>query len=200
MRHLTVFVVVLFTSLAYAQLGQAAGGFADAQERDLERKHQLQMQREAQQYALELQRLQAQNSAAMNASAQTMAKDVSASGNNFLEVCSSIEISPDKMNAADLANMSRCQGFMQGLGDGVGVATAVIKQSNPALNLKGSISDLGICFPVEVNYLQVIRVVLKYIREHPEQAHLPSAVLAFTADLQAFPCTAVSADKPTQKP
>jgi len=187
----------------YGQWGGFAQGVADAQQRDLERQHQLQMQREAEQTALKIARIQAQNAAArvndINASAQTMAKDVSSSGNNFLEICSSVEIPADKMGAADLANMNRCQGFMEGLRDGVGVAAAVIQHSNPKLNLKGSISDLGICFPDEVNLLQVIRVVLKYVREHPEQAHSPSAVLVFTADLQAFPCATVTTE-PAQKP
>jgi hypothetical protein len=104
------------------------------------------------------------------------------------------------MNAAELANINRCQGFMQGLRDGVGVATTIIQHSNPALNLKGSVSDLGICFPDGVVLLQDIRVVLKYIREHPEQAHLPSAVLVVAANLQTFPCATLPTDKPAQKP
>ena len=204
MKCAGVFTVAMLTIFAH---GQASVGFAQAQEQDLQRKHQLQMQREAAQYAQELARIQAQNAAARandisSASAQTSANamDVAASGTNFLELCSSVEISPDKMNVADLANMHRCQGFMEGLRDGIGVAAAVIQHSNPSLNLKGSISDLGICFPDEASLLQVIRVVLKYIREHPEQAHLPSAVLVFSADLQAFPCAAPPTDNPAQKP
>lgn len=126
--------------------------------------------------------------------------DISASGTNFLEICSAIEIPPDQMNVADVANMDRCQGFMQGLEDGVAVATAVIQGSNPHLNLKGSIADLGICVPDQVNLLQGIRVVLKYIREHPEQAHLQSATLVFTADLQAFPCAIPPTTGTAQKP
>jgi len=203
MRHLAIFVVVMVSSLGYAQLGAAAGGFAEAQERDLERKHQLQMQREAEQTALEIARMQAQNARATDissASAQTLAKDVSASGNNFLEICSSLEMSPDKMNIADLANRQRCGAFIQGLRDGVAVATAVIRNSNPSANLKGSISDLGICVPDQVDIMQVIRVALKYIRDQPEQAHLPSAALVFTANLQAFPCATAPTDKPAQKP
>ena len=204
-RPLGILIFAILVSIrGYGQLGGLAQGIADAQERDLERRHQLQMQREAEQTALAIARIQAQNAAArtgdMSASIQTMAKDVSASGNDFLEVCSSVEIPPEKVNAADLANMHRCQGFIQGLRDGVAVATAVIHQSNPSLNFKGSIADLGICFPDGVNLPQVIRVVLKYIREHPEQSHLPSAALVFTADLQAFPCANLPTEKPSQKP
>jgi len=183
MKRLAAFVIVMISSFAYAQLGQAAGGFADAQQRDLERRQQLQMQREAQQYASALARLQAQNAAALSASSQTLAKDISASGNNFLEICASVEIPPDKMNAADVANMYRCQGFMLGLRDGAGLILQLVQQSTPNPNPKGEISDFGICIPDEVSVLQAIRVVLKYIREHPEQAHLQSATLVFAADL-----------------
>jgi hypothetical protein len=207
MRYARVLGLLVFattlTIRGYGQWGGVAQGIADAQQRDLERQHQLQMQREAEQTALQIARIQAQSAAArandISASSQTLAKDISSSGNNFLEICSSLDIPPDKMNAADLVNMHRCEVFMQGLRDGVAVATAVIRNSNPSANLKGSISDLGICVPDQVDLLQVIRVSIKYIRDHPEQAHLPSAALVFTADLQAFPC-AVSTDKPAQKP
>jgi len=161
------------------------------------------MQREAEQYALELARIQAQDAAArandVSASAQTLAKDVSASGNEYLAICSSLEIPADKVNATDLAAIYRCQGFMEGLRDGVGVATSIVQHSNPTLNLKGSMSDLGICFPDGVVLLQDIRVVLKYIREHPEQTHLPSAVLVVAANLQAFPCATPPTGNPAQK-
>jgi hypothetical protein len=208
MKYVRGLVILIFATMSvrgHGQWGGFAQGVAEAQQRDLERQHQLQMQREADQTALEIARLQAQNAAARandisSASAQTLAKDVSASGNNFLEICSSLEIPPDKMNAADLANMHRCEGFMQGLRDGVAVATAVIRNSKPGINLNGSISDLGICVPDQVNLLQVIRVAVKYIRDHPEQAHLPSAALVFTADLQAFPCATPAANQAAQKP
>jgi hypothetical protein len=205
-RGLIVLIFAMTLSIrGYGQWGGVAQGIADAQERDLERQHQLQMQRDAEKTALEIARIQAQNATARandisTASAQTLAKDVSASGNNFLEICSSLDISPDKMNAADVANMHRCEGFMQGLRDGVAVATAVIRNSNPSVTLKGSISDLGICVPDQVNLLQIIRVAIKYIRDHPEQAHLPSAALVFTADLQAFPCAPQTTVLPAQKP
>ena len=89
--------------------------------------------------SLELARIQAQNAAAASTSTRNVATDVSASGNAFLEICSSVEIAPDKVNASDLANISRCQGFIQGLRDGVAITSAVIQHSNPSLNLKGSI-------------------------------------------------------------
>jgi hypothetical protein len=51
-----IVIVLLLCGAGYGQLGAAVGGFNDAQERHLERKHQLQMQREAEQTALEIAR------------------------------------------------------------------------------------------------------------------------------------------------
>src|SRR6266700_2987044 len=82
------------------------------------------------------------------------------------------------------------KGYMLGFSDGVGVSIALLQHDNPSLaSLKGSVEDFGICFPEGVNLPQAIRVVLKYIRQHPEQAHLPSATLIVMAELDAFHCT-----------
>jgi hypothetical protein len=107
----------------------------------------------------------------VSAKAQSPSNDISASGNQFLEVCSSVDLPVDKATAIDLRNMGLCQGYMQGFSDGAGVSILLLQHDNPSLaSLKGSLEDFGICFPEGVNLLQVIRIVLKYIREHPEQA------------------------------
>ena len=128
--------------------------------------------------------------------AQTQPMDISASGNNFLEICSSVDVPVVKATATDVRNMGLCQGYMDGLRDGVGVSIAILQHDNPSLgSLKGSVEDFGICFPEGVNLMQAIRVVLKYIRDHPGQAHLPSATLIVMAELDAFHCA-----KPVQRP
>ena len=98
-------------------------------------------------------------------------------------------------NEMDFLNVGRCQGFMVGLRDGIVISLALLRHDNPSLaSLKGSEEDFGICFPDGVEIGQMIRVTLKYIRQHPEQAHLHSAQLVFMAELDAFPCS-----KPAQK-
>jgi hypothetical protein len=43
--------------------------------------------------------------------------------------------------------------------------------------------------PGRVERGQVVRVVVKYVKEHPEQLHLPAVVLTKTALVNAFPCS-----------
>jgi hypothetical protein len=131
----------------------------------------------------------------LGSTAQTATKDISDSGNRFLEVCASTEKPPAEMNDNDFVNAGLCQGFMLGLGSGIGIATAAAHQLNPNLDLKGTAEDIGICLPDEVELGQLTRVTLKYIRDHPEQAHLRSATLVTMAEINAFPCA-----KPAQKP
>ena len=120
--------------------------------------------------------------------AQT-AKDISDSGNRFLEICSSIEKPSGQVNELDLLNSGACTGFMLGLGDGVALSIQMLKHNDNSLSyLKGSMEDLAICIPSDVEVGQLIRVVLKYIREHPEEAHLRSAELVVLAEFNAFPC------------
>ncbi len=57
MKCAVLVLVVTLSSLGYGQIGAAVAGYNEAQERDLERKHQLQMQREAEQTALEIARI-----------------------------------------------------------------------------------------------------------------------------------------------
>ncbi len=43
------------------------------------------------------------------------------------------------------------------------------------------------CMPKEVTNQQRIKIVLKYINNHPEQLHLPASFLIITAYSEAFP-------------
>jgi Ssp1 endopeptidase immunity protein Rap1a len=136
------------------------------------------------------------------ANAQSRPNDISESGNRFLEVCSVDEKPMAQWNERDFLNGGVCEGFMMGLRDGIGMSIALLQHDYPSLApLKGSIEDLGVCFPDGSDRGQMIRVTLKYIRQHPEQSHLPSAELVFMAELDAFPCTRPTTSKPsTQQP
>ncbi len=127
--------------------------------------------------------------------AETNAKNIADSGNRYMEICSSTEKAPDKFDEMDFLNSGLCQGFMMGFRDGVGVSIGWFKLDKPSLAyLKDSVEDLGACIPDGVELGQLTRVTLKYIREHPEHAHLPSAALILMAERDAFPCA-----KPVQK-
>jgi hypothetical protein len=53
-----------------------------------------------------------------------------------------------------------------------------------------AMEDVGICIPDSVENGQLLRIVMKYIRNHPEQSHKLSAMLVFNAEFYAFPCAA----------
>jgi Ssp1 endopeptidase immunity protein Rap1a len=134
--------------------------------------------------------------------ALTPDKDISASGKRFVEICSSTEKVPEKWNEIDFLNQGLCQGFMTGFNDGSGVAIAVLSVKNSSLsNLTDLVANLGICIPDGVEKGQLIRLALKYIREHPAEAHEPSSALVFKSEFLAFPCAApVSTSAPAPKP
>jgi hypothetical protein len=45
------------------------------------------------------------------------------------------------------------------------------------------------CIPIGVSTGQGARVVIKYLRDHPEQLHEDGPILTFNALIAAFPCT-----------
>jgi len=115
MKYTAVFLLVFLSPLAH---GQAIVGFEQAQQQDLERKHALQMQREAEQYALELARIQAQSKAAQPIQAQPLWE----SGNAFLQHCAASLQKADQPNTqtdSELFEGITCSGFLRGLEEGV---------------------------------------------------------------------------------
>lgn len=119
-------------------------------------------------------------------------QNISTSGNEYLEICSVLEKPQKQLTEVDFLHSGLCEGFMLGLQDGVGMSFSFMKKGEA-----GSMEDIGVCFPAgdTLELGQIVRVVLKYIRQNPEQAHLQSATLVFMATRAAFPCA-----KPTQKP
>ena len=120
---------------------------------------------------------------AVSANAQN---DIAESGNNFLVVCSAIDKPQDQLNEVDFLQLGVCQGYMQGLQDGIGLAFSVTKKG------EGSLEDLGVCFPSDgtVTTQQMTRISLKYIKDNPEKSHQRTATLVVLAAKNAFPCAA----------
>ena len=48
------------------------------------------------------------------------------------------------------------------------------------------------CLPEGVGQEQFIRVILKYIDQHPEKLHIPAAQIVYDAANAAFPCPAAA--------
>ena len=69
-------------------------------------------------------------------------------------------------------------GFVTGINYGTGFAEEKTKQKVPT----------PFCDPKGVETGQLLRIVLKYISNHPENAHLPTARLIMLALGEAYPC------------
>ncbi len=187
MTRILVLVFAMFSTLAHGQLGQAAGAYAQAQQQDQERKHQLQMQREAEQTALEIARIEAQNRATQASQPQAFLWE---SGNAFLQVCATSfdkGDAPNTQSDAEIVNGVACMNFLRGLDEGVnfGIQFADVntKQQSP----------LPWCTPDNATSVQGGRILVKYIRSHPETSNQRTSLLALYAYREAFPCQAKQA-------
>jgi len=189
MKQIIALVFAICSTLAYGQLGQAAGAYAQAQQQDEERKHQLQMQREAERAALEIARIQTQSRAAQAAQPQIFLWE---SGNAFLQVCASSFDKADALAAqtnTEIVNGVACMSFLRGLDEGVsfGVQFADVssKQQSPS----------PWCTPDNATTVQGGRILVKYIRAHPETSNQRTSLLALYAYRDAFPCQAKQATR-----
>jgi hypothetical protein len=93
------------------------------------------------------------------------------SGNHLLQVCLSEVRSLDNpslpQNASELFNEGYCLGFVDG-----------IAQTSPS-----------VCLPSGVQTRQAVRIVVKFLQDHPEKLNQYGAILSNTALSQAFPCS-----------
>lgn len=100
-------------------------------------------------------------------------------GNELLVDCEAginfVDGNVKSLDASKLVGAGRCVGFLQG-----------VFAMNYYYEWKG---DGLFCFPNSVTYGQYVRIVVKYLRDHPEQLHKDEFLLAATALITAFPCT-----------
>jgi len=97
-------------------------------------------------------------------------------GNKLLTDCGAAVTFMDGERLLDTVGASHCLGFIQGL-----------NQMNDFYGLKGA--PMFFCRPREVTAGQATRIVVKYLRDHPEELHKEDFVLVVAALSAAFPCT-----------
>lgn len=104
------------------------------------------------------------------------------SGNAFLRACSAIE----KAEHTDLESLHvvSCLSYVKGFMDGVFWEAEFVKANTKQEMRK------PFCRPAGVENAQLVKVLLKYIRDNPEEAHQPTAVLIISALAKAYPCSA----------
>ncbi len=101
---------------------------------------------------------------------------ISASGNNFLEICKHVD---EESDARYILNNGLCLGWVQGYIEGLTISdefhqTAADKKMT--------------CPPTGATVIQFFRIIKKYIDEQPERAHMETRYLASEALIHAFPC------------
>jgi hypothetical protein len=89
-------------------------------------------------------------------------------GSELLNECSNVYGNSGHQNAT---KATHCLGFMAGFIDGATYG-----------------SSLDACIPQEADLGQLVRVIVKYLANHPEDLHLSAASLIDKATLEAFPC------------
>jgi hypothetical protein len=104
------------------------------------------------------------------------------SGNAFVRLCSSIEkAEADKeMTGFEQLQTMGCAAYVEGLTDGMKFESSLVEDGR----IK---APTPYCLIEGVTAGQKVRITLKYVRDNPAKAHLPTRVLFFDAMGQAFP-------------
>jgi Rap1a immunity proteins len=106
--------------------------------------------------------------------------DISRSGYDFLEVCSSID-SEGNRDAVRIQRDATCLGWVEGFADGLTVHDELLGVPR---------RDRMACVPRGVTTIQMVRVIQKYLADNPGKAHRPTRYIASIALAGAFPCKA----------
>lgn len=104
-------------------------------------------------------------------------------GAELLEQCGDLnkydskvgEVVPGKELIHSARNVGLCVGYIAGINDELGIRAAGSKK-------------LLACVPSGVQMDQMIRVVKKWLEDHPTVLHLPSGILVERAIRESFPC------------
>jgi len=101
-------------------------------------------------------------------------------GNSLLVNCQKFEqLEQEKDKNNDLlsaAQIGTCMGTVNGVFETIILVNSVIPK------------DIQVCYPESITTGQHIRIVMKFLKDNPEQLHLNEAYLIRAAALKAFPC------------
>jgi|SRR5579872_1744554 len=104
------------------------------------------------------------------------------SGNVFLRLCSAVEKGKLSGDSGEALNTMACIGYVKGVMHGAslehGVAEAQTNRTIPK----------PYCDANDIENGQIVRIVLKYIRDNPADANKPTALLVMRALAKAYPC------------
>ena len=106
-------------------------------------------------------------------------------GDNLLKQCNSTLLILDQ-EREQLSKIVESPGSIIGAGICMGMVRGIIGTNHEyAVKTKTAF----FCLPIEgIKYTQAVRVVVKYLKEHPEKLHESAASLAIASLTEAFPC------------
>lgn len=103
-------------------------------------------------------------------------------GNAFLRECSALD--KESPTPLDAVKMSLCGAYVKGFVVGVDYGLGYV---DGMTGMKPLVAPF--CLPKGVEVGQMVRVVSKYIRAHPEDANKDTALLIMAAFRNAYPCS-----------
>jgi len=147
------------------------------------------------------------------------ANELPRDGNRLLDSCSVVvDVADNSAALAALNNeqfaekmskFSWCAGYLQALQDASSmtqvhlaiIGAMGVTLEGPDKQRMASFEMLrGTCFPEKAPILQLARVLVKWLREHPARLHESVYGLANDAFKEAFPCAPVTPAKEAAKP
>ena len=104
------------------------------------------------------------------------------SGNAFVRFCSVADKVDKSSSDSDVQHAASCAFYVLGFVHGVEYGTGFTETT------KGKNALQPFCRPDGVENGQMVRIVLKFIRENPEEAHKATPLLITLAMAQSYPC------------
>lgn len=110
-------------------------------------------------------------------------ENLSDSGNAFVRACSVIE-NPSSASDPQQVAATACSAYVMGLSEGIAIESsfAGAKSGSGRASIPYCLADT-----YEVEQGQKVRIILKYIRNNPETAHMVTAGIFINAMGDAFP-------------
>lgn len=107
------------------------------------------------------------------------------SGNAFLRVCSALDraVLDGTETVETFQNIANCVGYIHGFIKGITVEQVFVEGYTHQKEV-----PVPFCLPDKVENGQIVRIVLKYIRDNPAVANQPTSVLIMKALGKSYPC------------
>jgi hypothetical protein len=144
--------------------------------------------------------------------------DLPTEGNGLLDYCSVVVVAADSPDSIlsltgnrltdQMMKLNWCAGYLQATQDAASltqidlalIGAMGITLSGPDKQREAAFDMLrGACIPERAPVSQLARVLVKWLREHPERLHEPRYILTKDAFKEAFPCPPVTPPKEAAK-